>query len=136
MGIENKTVAELIELAAKAAGIQKAMRKGHLQDRQVYSALDYNGMSHTEFDPWNHNGDAFCLAALLDFDVISEGVLPSGEPCVSVLFLLPTSAEPFNIEVLSEAFSKQYGPELTESNKRSAFRRVITKAAAMIGESK
>ena len=97
---------ELIEMAAKAAGITGTWH------RSGYVA--YSGWSGSIFDPLNDDGDALRLAAKLHMTICTDGDL-----FVSAGFLFTNG--PLVTQCIEESGCKE-----------SATRRAITRAAAQI----
>ena len=104
---------ELLELAAKAAGITGSWH------RSGYVA--YSGWSDSIFDPLNDDGDAFRLAVELRIDVSHDEVGMKSFVYARTVFNDETHIG------LSEIFDD-------ESERLYRTRRAITRAAAQIGK--
>lgn len=102
---------ELIELAAKAAGITGTWH------RSGYVA--YSGWSSSIFDPLNDDGDALRLAVKLKISIVVNGVF--------------VHAEMHHCEIGDLGFMEENAYR-NGGDMMKATRVVITRAAAMIGE--
>lgn len=110
--MSNKTDKELLELAAKAAGIVRGYHKFISNGKPELCYIIEKGRYSTAWNPLTDDGDAFRLAVKLKVDVIPEW----GDSCVCVI---------------------GGGDHFEESQKPDEFaamRRAIVRAAAAIGE--
>lgn len=105
-----KTDRELLELAAKAAGIEVWAGRGSQEDI-LFTRLDV--CSGKEWNPLAKDGDALRLAAKLLLNVLASAA------CILV-----------EDEKGVECIDYMYGPE----DYTSGWRRAIVRAAAAIGE--
>ena len=112
-----KTDKELLELAAKAAGIDCDSIGPFIEKKEWVQEFGLNGgfeLVRRDWNPLKDNNDAFCLAVTLHLDVINsweiEAVCRNGE-----------GAEFYERKGIADF---------------SATRRAIVRAAAAIGESK
>lgn len=99
---------ELLELAAKAAGMTEKWTKDGIYVREQFCEVPWN--------PLKDDGDALRLAAKLNIDLTFY-------PC-------PQIAEPW-VEAATE---NNASDELLQSDPYAATRRAITRAAAEIGK--
>ena len=107
---------ELLELAAKAAGIN-AMWRPNVAEGGEWLAVPMNDGcdSWTEWNPLTDDGDALRLAVKLRIGVTPTGVAAYAEPCQPIDGAMVTVADELNIY--------------------AATRRAIVRAAAEIGRS-
>ena len=123
---------ELLELAAKAAGITNLQWEsdGSMQNRMNRLTIPYECqgmMTGIDWNPLRDDGDALRLAVKLDFEVTQgddEG------PCAWVNYFMKGSVRWLS---LSEQHTKKRN-KATEAEKQAATRRAIVRAAAEIGK--
>lgn len=132
MSALQKTDRELLELAAKASGIN--VIRSRLDDPLFRDFLVSNGVRnpHHENGPWNpleDDGDALRLAVKLQISIHNEHLQAGSTYCTRV-----DSDDPFG-DVLSEEACDGDGETLQESD-YAATRRAIVIAAAQLAESK
>lgn len=104
---------ELIELAAKAAGVKLQWHHS--------GSMSFGGWPRVKFDPLNDDGDALRLAVTLGMDVSHDEI-----GMKSFVYVRATFNDEHHVG-LSEIFDDE-----TERLERT--RRAITRAAAQIGE--
>lgn len=110
----NDTDREMLEMAAKAAGIKGVYETGVIWYKNPFG-------DDAGFNPLNDDGDALRLAVKLKIDIVGDGELADGTPCVSVIF--PLAGE---YECVSE--------RIHDADPYAATRRAITRTAAAIGK--
>jgi hypothetical protein len=108
---------ELLEMAAKAAGVEGTWFAGYLATHPGHFGINISPAGHDVWDPMNDDADALRLAVKLGFWMYIGKPFTSGEPSVVVENDLPGEVR-----------------ELHGADPYAAVRRAIVRAAAQIGK--
>lgn len=109
---------ELLELAAKAAGIKY---HAYVDNPMFGTGINIGDVDVPLWNPLKDDGDALRLAAKLSIDPMFNLNMGDGRPCVSVIF--PLSGDYTSLS------------EIDHGDTCAATRRAIVRAAAEIGRS-
>lgn len=125
----NETDRELLELAAKAAGLNNLIFNHGKTNSYHAGSLEYmtEKHHHTPWNPLNDDGDALRLAVELDME-IAQG--DDEGPCAWINYFMPGSVRWLS---LSEQHTRKRH-KATKMEKQAATRRAIVRAAAEIGK--